>query len=109
MESKSTKLYILIFLFFVVMASLVTGCSSNKIGKLVSFEASFTSSDIQEDGSLSKLNFSGIVIVELDDGTRVRAIWDNSLGDQVTGGMELEIAPTDDPELWKVIRIVETP
>jgi hypothetical protein len=67
-----------------------------KVGKLVGIR-------------IEKGNFAGIVIVELDDGTKVKAIWDKSLGDQVTMGMKLEIVPTDDPDLWKVIRIVETP
>jgi hypothetical protein len=61
------------------------------------------------DGVIDNANFGGIVIVELDDGTKVKAIWDKSLGDQVTGGMKLEVAPTDDPDFWKVIKIVETP
>lgn len=97
-----------VILLFVLIASLIAGCSTNKVGKLVGVEVTMGLSDIA-DGVIDKANFGGIVIVELDDGTKVKAIWDKSLGDQVTGGMKLEIAPTDDPDFWKVIKIVETP
>ena len=95
-------------LLFILITSLVAGCSSNKVGKLVGVEVTMGLNDIA-DGVIDKANFGGIVIVELDDGTKVKAIWDKSLGDEVTGGMKLEIAPTDDPDFWKVIKIVETP
>ena len=95
-------------LLILLMASLIAGCSSNKVGKLVGVEVNMGLSDIL-DGVVDEANFGGIVIVELDDGTRVKAIWDKSLGDEVTGGMELEIAPTDDPDFWKVVKIVGTP
>jgi len=108
MKYKSTRLYILIILLFAVLAVLITGCSPNKIGKLTAVEVNMSFSDIA-DGVIDNADFLGIVIVELDDGTQVRAIWDKSLGDQVTGGMKLEIAPTEDPDFWKVIKIVETP
>jgi hypothetical protein len=97
-----------VILLFILIASLVAGCSSNKVGKLVGVEFSMGLSDIA-DGVIDEANFGGIVIVELDDGTQVRAIWDKSLGDEVTGGMKLEIAPTDDPDMWIVVKIVETP
>jgi len=99
--------YKIVFIL-VLVACLVAGCSSSKVGKLVGVEVTMGLSDIA-DGVIDKANFGGIVIVELDDGTKVKAIWDKSFGDQVTGGMKLEIAPTDDPDFWKVIKIVETP
>jgi len=95
-------------LLFILLASLIAGCSPNKVGKLVGVEFTMGLNDIA-DGVVDKANFGGIVIVELDDGTKVKALWDKSLGDQVTGGMKLEIAPTDDPNFWKVIKIVEAP
>ena len=79
-----------------------------QVGTLIGVEVTMGLSDIA-DGALDKANFGGIVTVELDDGTEVKAIWDKSLGDQFIGGMKLEIAPTSDPEFWKVLRIVETP
>jgi hypothetical protein len=105
---KSKQINYKIILLFALIASLVCGCSTNKVGKLVGVEVTMGLSDIV-DGVIDKADFGGIVIVELDDGTKVKAIWDKSLGDQVTGGMKLEIAPTDDPDFWRVIRIVETP
>jgi hypothetical protein len=88
--------------------SFLAGCSSTKVGELVGVKFSIGLSDIA-DGVIDSADFGGIVVVELEDGTRVNAIWDKSLGDQITGGMKLEVAPTDDPDFWKVIRIVETP
>jgi hypothetical protein len=79
-----------------------------QVGKLVGVEVQMNLSDIA-DGVIDQASFGGIVIVGLDDGTSVRAIWDKSLGDQFVGGMELEIAPTSDPDFWKVLRIVEKP
>jgi hypothetical protein len=43
---------------------------------------------------IDKNHFGGIVIVELDDGTKVEAIWYKSFGDQMIGGMKLLVAPT---------------
>lgn len=107
MESKSTKLHVQTIWFFMVVG-LLAGCSSTKVGELVGVKFSMGLSDIA-DGVIDNANFGGVVVVELEDGTKVNAIWDKSLGDQITGGMKLEVAPTDDPDFWKVIRIVETP
>ena len=108
MKSTYQKIKFRFVMLSILLASLVAGCSPNKIGELVGVEFTMGLNDIA-DGVIDKSNFGGIVIVELDDGTRVKAIWDKNLGDEVTGGMKLEIAPTDDPDLWKVIKIVETP
>lgn len=97
-----------IVLLIILIASLLAGCSPNKTGKLVGVEFSMGLSDF-DDGVIDEASFGGIVIVELDNGEEVKAVWDKSFGDEVSGGMVLEIAPTDDPDIWKVVRIVETP
>jgi hypothetical protein len=79
-----------------------------QVGTLVGVEVTMNFSDIT-DGVIDEATFGGVVIVKLNDGTKVKAIWDKRLGDEVIGGMKLEIAPTSDPDFWKVIRIVETP
>lgn len=107
-DTRTIKTKLLFLLLFILFAGLLAGCSSNKEGKLVGVEFTMGLSDIN-DGVIDDADFGGIVIVQLDDGTKVKAIWDKSLGDEVTGGMILEIEPTDDPDFWKVVRIVETP
>jgi hypothetical protein len=79
-----------------------------QVGTLVGVNVSMDFSALQ-DGVIDEARFGGIVVVELDDGTTVEAIWDRSLGDQFVGGMKLLIAPTSDPDLWKVLKIMETP
>lgn len=63
------------------------------------------------------VQFAHVVYVELDDGSKVKALWDKNLG-EVVGGMKLEIEPIDGlvtinninyKDVWKVIRIVKTP
>jgi len=83
-------------------AELVT----TKVGTLVGQRVTMSFSDIA-DGVVEEINFGGIVIIELEDGTQVDAILSKSLWSQVTGGMKLEIATTSDPDYWEVIRIVE--
>ena len=73
-----------LILLILLIASIMAGCSSNKVGKLVGVEFSMGLSDIG-DGVIDSANFGGIVVVELDDGSTVKAIWDKSLGDEVTG------------------------
>jgi hypothetical protein len=101
---------LLIISTLVLVCALVAGCggSPNKTGKLVGIQTSFTLDDAL-DGTIDNQDFGGVVTVELDDGTKVNAIWDNKLGTNFIGGMELEIAPTEDSDYWEVVRIVSTP
>jgi hypothetical protein len=79
-----------------------------QVGTLVGLNVSMDFSALQS-GVIDKAQFGGIVIIELEDGTKVEAIWDKSLGDQIVGGMQLLVAPTSDPDNWKVLKIIETP
>ena len=98
-----------VVLLVVLVFGLMVNCGSpNKTGKLVGFKASFGLDDAL-DGVIDKTEFGGVVIVELADKTQVNAIWDKKLGTDFVGGMELEVAPTEKPDLWKVVRIVSTP
>ena len=78
------------------------------IGTLVGVEVSAEFNDVTS-GVIGQASFGGIVVVELDNGTKVKAVWDKSLGDQVIGGMKLEIVPSSDPDFWRVLRIVQIP
>lgn len=101
---------LLIISTLVLVCALVAGCgdSPNKTGKLVGIQTSFALDDAL-DGTINNQDFGGVVTVELDDETKVNAIWDNKLGTNFIGGMELEIAPTEDSDYWEVVRIVSTP
>ena len=61
------------------------------------------------EGEIEDMDFGGVLSIELDDGTKVDAIWDNNLGDvsDLVGEQEVEVAPTDDPEYWKVTKVFE--
>jgi hypothetical protein len=99
---------LLIISILVLVCVWVTGCGSpNKTGKLVGVQTSFGLGDAL-DGRIDKQDFGGVVYVKLDDGTEVKAIWHKRLGTDFIGGMELEIAPTEDPDYWEVVRIVST-
>jgi len=76
------------------------------MGTLIGLEVTMNFSDIA-DGVIEQVNFGGVVIIELEDGSQVDAILNKTLWSQVKGGMKLEIATTSDPDYWKVVRIVE--
>jgi len=90
------------------VVSFLAGCTSTKVGELVGVKFSMGLSDVA-DGVIDNANFGGIVVVQLEDGTKVNAIWDKRRGEQIIGGMKLEVSPTNDPDFWKVVKIVETP
>jgi hypothetical protein len=79
-----------------------------EVGTLVGFEMTMGLSDIA-DGVIDRANFKGIVLVEFEDGTTARAIWNKSLGDDIVGGMKLQVVPTQDRDFWRVLRILESP
>ncbi|MCK4371752.1 MAG: hypothetical protein KAW61_01340 [candidate division Zixibacteria bacterium] len=108
-QYPTIMIYRQVFFLFVLIPCFIISCSSpNEVGELVGVHMSFGLSDYI-DGEIDEADFGGVVIVQLDDGTKVDAIWDNKLGAEMIGGMKLEIAPTKDPDYWKVVRIVETP
>ena len=91
-----------------VLSVLTVACSAEtKVGTLVAYKASFSGSDLT-DGQLDSLEFAGVVVVELDDGTRVDATVRNDLAEVLQGGDRLEIAPLEESEYWEVVRIVES-
>ena len=114
MNSKNQKIIkainsIFIVILLIAMLLISASCSSNtKTGKIVGYHASFSLQEALE-GEIKDLDFGGILIIELDDGTLVDAIWDNNLGDleDLVGGQEVEITPTDDPDYWKVTKVFE--
>jgi hypothetical protein len=108
-QYPTIMIYRQVFFLFVLIPCFIISCSSpNEVGELVGVHMSFGLSDYI-DGEIDEADFGGVVTVQLDDGTKVDAIWDNKLGTEMIGGMKLEIAPTKDPDYWKVVRIVETP
>ena len=100
------KKRLLAVLALCLVASFLAGCSPNKVGEIVGFKFTMGLSDLS-DGVVDDADFAGIVVVRLNDGTKINGFVKESLGLELVGGMKLEVAPTDDPELWEVIRIVE--
>jgi hypothetical protein len=109
MKSKKQIMLILSKVFLLFILWFIVSCGSpNKTGELVGVKVSIGFDDFA-DGVINKADFGGIVIVKLEDGTEVNAIWDKKFGEEFMGGMKLEIEPTKDANYWKVIRIIETP
>jgi len=49
------------------------------------------------------------LVVKLDDGTEVKAIWKEEQGHSETlKGRRVEVEPAKDSKLWTVIRILDT-
>jgi hypothetical protein len=59
-----------------------------KVGTLIGLEVTMNFSDIA-DGVIEQVNFGGVVIIELEDGSQVDAILNKTLWSQVKGGMKL--------------------
>ena len=75
-------------------------------GVLVGVQVSFSLDDAA-DQVLEAVDFAGVVVVELDDGTRVDAVCDEELWSQLQGGQRLEITPIEGSDYWKAVRIVD--
>jgi hypothetical protein len=51
----------------------------------------------------------GVVIVELDDGSRVEAAVDEQLAQDLRGGDMLVIEAVEGSEIWKVVGLADAP
>ena len=98
-----------IALLLTLTAALVVGCGPRtETAVLVGVKASFGLDDAMGDGLTNEdIEFAGVVVLERGDGSRVEAICDKELWPQLRGEQTLEIAPIEDSDSWKVIRIVE--
>ena len=95
-------------MFLVLICLLVVSCGTRtETGVLVGIRATFALGDLIDDQVIQDMDFEGIVVVELDDGTRVEAVCDEEIWSQLQGGQRLEIAPIKDSDYWKVVRIVD--
>ena len=94
-----------IILLLVLVCLLAVGCSRTKTGTLVGVEASFALDEALK-GKIGQIEFGGTVIVELGDGTKVKAVCDKALWSKLRGGQKLKITPIDS-DTWQVIGIVE--
>jgi len=113
------KTFIVIMLIFCLMA----GCKRTKTGKLVGAHMTMSWDKLINEQKIDKLNYAGIVIVELKNGTKVNAICNTSIWFNLRGGQMLKIARFDSgvstPDLrkgkegrdievkWKVVEIVK--
>ncbi len=90
-----------------VLSVFTVSCSSDtEVGTVVAFQVSFGLSDLA-DAQLDSVEFAGIVVVELDDGTRIDAAVSNDLAEVLRRGDKVEVAPVEDSEYWEVVRRVE--
>jgi len=80
--------------------------SETKTGDLYAVKTSFGLGDAL-DGRIEKMDYEGIVVIKLDDGTEMDAYCEKKLFSQLRGGMKLEITKIENTEEWKVVRIIE--
>ncbi len=98
-------------LLVLVMMSFLFACAlfgpERKVGKLVGYKASFSLNEATK-GEIKDMDFGGVLILELEDGSKVNAAVDKSLIPTLKGGDMLTIEAIDDPEVpWKVIGLAE--
>jgi hypothetical protein len=77
-----------------------------RIGTVMGPKVAVEFSDIP-DGVIAQEDFGSVFMVELDGGTRIKAIWNRKWGYQIDYGMTFVIVPTIDPDFWRVIGIVK--
>jgi hypothetical protein len=95
------------FMLVMVIMSFLAACSlagpERKVGKLVGYEASF-SLDGAAKGEIKDMVFGGVLILELEDGSKVKAAVDKQLIPTLKGSDLLTIEAIENPKLkWKVI------
>lgn len=96
-------------LVLILLAMISCGSSEpeTKTGKITGVRVNFSLDDMA-DGVIEDMNFWGVVIVELEDGSKVDAAVDEELAKTLKGGDVVVIQATDDPEMWKVLRLASS-
>jgi len=95
-----------ILLVTILLCILITGCApSIKTGTVLT-EGRLTGIEMLEDGQLGRNAVE--LVVKLDDGTEVKAIWMEQGELEGMKGRRVEVEPGKDSKLWRVIRTLET-
>jgi hypothetical protein len=111
-QMKATKFLSLAGLVLLLCGVILLGGCAQKIepetrtGKLVGVQVNFSLDDAMQ-GEINQVDFWGVVIVELDDGSKVDAAVDNDLAQILRGGDMLVIESVEGSEIWKVIGLAE--
>jgi hypothetical protein len=98
----------------IMMVFVLVGCSlsSSKQGEVVSIAVSFSLNDMLA-GNIDNPTYGNTVTVETKNGNQYTALWDEQLlGRPISmdlAGVVVEIKPTNDPDMWKVTKIISEP
>jgi len=96
------RLTALVFVTFVVFAA-CGGETREEVGTLVGFSASMGLNDAMS-SEIERIDFGGVLILELDDGTEVRAqAAQEFVTDELTGGDRYRIEFNEETEIWTVV------
>ncbi len=110
MMRKHTCIVHITLLAILVLA--ITTCSADEpetqTGELVGVQVEFSLDEAME-GEIEKMDFWGVVIVELDDGSQVDATVDKALARQLKGGDMVVIEAVEGSEMWQVVGMADAP
>jgi major membrane immunogen (membrane-anchored lipoprotein) len=91
----------------VMICILITACAPSRKTGTVLNEGTVTGMEYSDQGQLGAYRVE--LVVKLDDGTEVTAIWMKEQGkDVVIKGRRVEVEREKDSKGWKVIRILQT-
>lgn len=83
------------------------GGTREEVGTLIGFSASFGLDEAMS-GEIEEIDFGGILILELDDGTEVRAqAAQVFVSDELTGGDRFRIEFDEETEIWTVVEALD--
>ncbi len=105
--SRSKLLGFLLSLALIIM--LMFGCgpdTETQTGELVGVQVSFSLDDAMK-GEIEQMDFWGVVIVELNDGSKVDAAVDDELAQVLKGGDMVVIESVEGSEMWKVVELAD--
>lgn len=98
------KTTIISILSFLTLLLLLCSSLNGKTGKLVGIKASTSLGALH--GKMNKIEYAGVVIIQLGDGTKIDAFCPKSLADSLKGGQQLKIRKLDSAN-WIVYGIVK--
>lgn len=115
MKNKTGRKILPVIGMAVLLMIFITACGSEqeqKVGKLVSYRASFSMQDMAS-GEVRDLYFEGILVIELEDGEKVDAVVDEQLAKTLRGHDRVIIEPIEPIEVdnreveWEVVSLAE--
>lgn len=95
-----------------LVAVVAAGCGGGseareEVGTLVGFKASMDLADASA-GAVDDMEFGGVLVLELDDGSEVEAVAPPEIVDgELTGGDRYRIELDEETEVWTVVEQVD--